>query len=117
MPDEPEAFLPLTPVTLQILTSLMGQAAHGYGLKADIEERTDGAMRLGAGTLYAGLQRMERDGLITETDVPEGEERVSSRQRFYDITPLGRRVLEAELRRLEADVRAVRSALADSGSA
>lgn len=117
MPDEPEDFLPLTPATLQILTSLMGGAAHGYGLKADIEERTDGAMRLGAGTLYAGLQRMERDGLIIETNLPEGEERVSSRQRFYAITALGRRVLKAELRRLEADVRAVRTALADPGSA
>lgn len=117
MPNEPDDFLPLTPTTLQILTSLMGGAAHGYGLKADIEERTEGAMRLGAGTLYAGLQRMEREGLITETGTPEGEERVSSRQRFYAITPLGRTVLKAELRRLEADVRAVRSALADAGSA
>lgn len=101
--------LPLTPVTFQILLSLARGPLHGYGMKRDIEERTDGRLRLGAGTLYAGLQRMERDGLIEESEPPEGMEAAAgSRWRFYVATALGRRVLEAELRRLEADLAAAR---------
>ncbi|HSR41585.1 MAG TPA: helix-turn-helix transcriptional regulator, partial [Longimicrobiales bacterium] len=96
----PDAFLPLTPVTLQILLSLTRGPLHGYGMKRDVEDRTDGRVRLGAGTLYAGLQRMEADGLIEESEAPEElEGEANPRWRFYAVTVLGRRVLEAELRR------------------
>ncbi|MGD2070294.1 MAG: helix-turn-helix transcriptional regulator [Gemmatimonadota bacterium] len=105
--------LPLTPATLQLLSSLVRDPGHGYGLKREIEERTGGRVRLGAGTLYTALQRMERDGLIRETATPpQMEDEASSRWRFYEATELGRRVLEAELGRLEADVRLARGALA-----
>ncbi len=118
MPDRnPQDLLPLTPTTFQLLVSLVRSPAHGYGLKRDIEERTEGAMRLGAGTLYTGLQRMEREGLIRETQAPADlEEEASSRWRFYAVTELGRRVLEAELQRLEADVRHARVALRPGGA-
>lgn len=105
--------LPLTPATFQLLTSLVGGPGHGYGLKREIEERTGGRVRLGAGTLYTALQRMERDGLIRETEAPpDMQEEASSRWRFYEATRFGRSVLEAELGRLEADVRLARGALA-----
>ena len=55
---------PLTPATFHILVSLMEEVAHGYHIKRMVEERTKGAVRLGAGTLYAGLRRMADDGLI-----------------------------------------------------
>lgn len=104
--------LPLTPTTFQLLVSVIRGPAHGYGLKRDIEERTDGTVRLGAGTLYTTLQRMQRDGLIRETEAPaQLEDEASSRWRFYTATELGRRVLEAELERLEAGVRDARRAL------
>lgn len=102
--------VPLTPVTFQVLLSLLRGPMHGYGIKRDVEDRTDGGVRLGAGTLYTRLQRMEEDGLIRETDAPERlEEEAGSRWRFYAVTPLGRRALEAEVRRLEADVAAARA--------
>jgi DNA-binding PadR family transcriptional regulator len=111
---DPGDLLPLTPTTFQLLVSLMHGPAHGYGLKRDIEERTGDAMRLGAGTLYTSLQRMERDGLIRETDAPpELQGEASSRWRFYAVTELGRRVLRAELERLETGVRDARRALAE----
>lgn len=112
MTEDIERMLPLTPLTLQLLVSLLQGPAHGYGLKRDVEERTGGRLRLSAGTLYTGLQRMERDGLIREVDVPSDlADEASSRWRFYEATEVGRRALRAELERLEADVRAVKGAL------
>jgi DNA-binding PadR family transcriptional regulator len=112
MSSHPQNLLPLTPLTLQLLVSLMKGPAHGYGLKRDVEERTAGRIRVSAGTLYTGLQRMERDGLIRETDAPpDVVEEASSRWRFYEATDLGRQTLRAELERLEAAVHAVRGAL------
>lgn len=116
--QDPQALLPLTATTFQLLVSVIRGPAHGYGLKRDIEERTDGDMRLGAGTLYTTLQRMERTGLIRETEAPAKlEEEASSRWRFYTATDLGRRVLEAELERLEAGVRDARLALGTGAGA
>ncbi len=102
---------PLTPATFHILLSLMEQPAHGYHIKRMVEERTNGAVRLGAGTLYAGIRRMTNDGLIEETDPPEdgGEVEPGSRWRFYAITPRGREILEAEIARLESDLEAARA--------
>jgi len=103
---------PLTPATFHILLSLSREVAHGYHIKRMVEERTEGAVRLGAGTLYAGLRRMSRDGLIEETDAPPDlDEEPSERWRFYRITRRGQRVLEDEIRRLEADLEAARAVI------
>ncbi len=102
---------PLTPATFHILLSVTEGPAHGYRIKRAVEERTDGAVRLGAGTLYAGLGRMVRDGLIEETEPPEnaGTVEPSSRWRFYEITDIGSDMLEREIARLEADLQAARA--------
>lgn len=102
---------PLTPATFHILISLADEVAHGYHIKRTVEDRTDGAVRLGAGTLYAGLKRMTENGLIEETDPPEdtGDVEPGSRWRFYTITRKGREVLKAEVARLEADLEAARA--------
>lgn len=105
---------PLTPVTFHILLSLTREPAHGYRIKRMVEDRTDGAVSLGAGTLYAGLKRMREDDLIEETEPPEEVEEElepSSRWRFYTITAHGRAVLEAEVARIESDLEAAREAL------
>jgi DNA-binding PadR family transcriptional regulator len=102
---------PLTPATFHILLSLTQKAAHGYQIKRTVEERTDGAVLLGAGTLYAGIRRMAGDGLIEETDPPQDDPEVEpgTRWRFYAITARGRQVLESEIRRLESDLEAARA--------
>lgn len=109
--DEDRPAAPLTPATFHILLSLLRQPAHGYHIKRMVEERTDGAVRLGAGTLYAGIRRMAADGLIEETDPPENGGDVEPRAswRFYAITGHGRAVLEAEIARLESDLEAARA--------
>ena len=68
--SENQSARPLTPATFHILLSVAQGPAHGYRIKRLVEERTDGAVQLGAGTLYAGIRRMVRDGVIAETRAP-----------------------------------------------
>ena len=97
---------PLTPATFHILLSLAQEPAHGYHIKRMVEERTGGAVRLGAGTLYAGIRRMTREGLIQEIEAPEdaGDVEPGSRWRFYTITRAGQDALEADLEAARAAV-------------
>ena len=101
---KPESLLPLTPATFHILLSLHEGVKHGYRIKRDVEERTSGVIRLGAGTLYEAIQRLDRSGLIDRANAPADLETENARWRFYEITPFGRKTLTAELRRLESDV-------------
>jgi len=111
-----DAFLPLKPSHFHILLSVSAAPMHGYGIRREVEERTGGRIVLAAGTLYETLQRLETRGLIEETDVPrESGAEASVRWRFYRVTPLGRRVLSAEVARLEADVAAARATIPVSG--
>lgn len=98
--DAYEAHLPLKPVDCLVLMSLAHGERHGYGIVTDIAERTDGATRLVPGNLYAVLQRLEADGLLAETDKRPAADLDDRRRRYYEITPLGRRVLAAEAARL-----------------
>ncbi len=103
---------PLTPATFHILLSLTRGAIHGYEIKRMVEERTRGAVLLGAGTLYAGLRRMAKDGLIQQTEAPaDAPAEPGARWRFYELTPHGGEALEAEIGRLEADLEAARAAV------
>jgi DNA-binding PadR family transcriptional regulator len=107
MPD-PKAALPLTPAVLHILLSLAGErnGKHGYAVAKDVEEHSDGSIRMGPGTLYGSIQRMIDAGLIEETSGPKRED--DERRRYYRMTTLGRRALEAEIARLDAVVRLAR---------
>lgn len=110
MTNAAQDFLPLTPATFHILAAISAGPMHGYAIKREVEERTNGVVRLGAGTLYAGIQRMEREGLLLESAPPaESNQDVGSRWRFYEITGLGREVLNLEVARLERDLDLVRS--------
>ncbi len=105
-----DAFLPLSAAHFHLLLSLTDGPMHGYGIKREVEERTGGRIRLAAGSLYEGIQRLERQGLIEEAAAPaDPRTRTSSRQRFYGITPLGRQVMRAELERLEQDLALARA--------
>lgn len=100
MPNPLSSHLPLKPVDLQLLIPLAEEERHGYALVQAIEEGTNGLVRLDPGNLYRVIKRLLAAGLVAESDrrVPPGEER----RRYYRITPLGQRVLVAELKRLEA---------------
>ena len=102
MSRPPRDFLPLKPLDLQLLLSLAEQERHGYGLVQDIAERTDGLVALEPGNLYRVIKRLLSDGLVTETDRRTVPDLDDERRRYYRITPLGGRVLAAEIARLRA---------------
>ncbi len=94
------ALLPLPPVTFHILMTLAGQDRHGYAIIQEVEARTDGAVRIGAGTLYRSIQRMLEQGVIIETRDRPTPDLDDERRRYYRITPFGSDVARAETRRL-----------------
>lgn len=106
---EPEALLPLTQAVFHILLALADGEKHGYAIMQEISERTGGVMRMGPGTLYGSIQRMLKDGLILESHERAETVHSEERRRYYRLTALGRRVLQAEAQRLEQLVQIAQS--------
>src|SRR4051812_48644951 len=100
--------LPLPPATFHILLALSDGDRHGYAIIQDVEARTDGELRLSAGTLYRSIARMVEQGLITEVAKrrtrPDDE-----RRRYSRVTAFGTAVARAEMRRLTQLVRLARA--------
>jgi len=84
------------PPTL-ILTSLAGGPRHGYALMTDI--KAFAGVRLGPGTLYGAIGRLEERGLIEPADAPD-----TGRRRPYRLTAAGEQALAAELANLRSVV-------------
>jgi DNA-binding PadR family transcriptional regulator len=114
--------LPLREPTFYILLSLSQERKHGYAVLLEVEALSNGRVRLSTGTLYGALGRLLTQGLVEragqdpedtledELDLPG-----STRQRkYYQLTQFGRRVLEAEVARLQGLLSAARSRLGDS---
>lgn len=114
---DPRAFLPLTPFAFHVLMALADAGRHGYAIIQEVAARTDGVIRLRSGTLYTLLQRLERAALIVESDERPRSDDDDERRRYYALTPLGREVLAADARRLEAVVAEARSKRVLKGAA
>ncbi len=97
-------FLPLAPAFLHILLALAGAELHGYGIMQEINRQSQGRYKLGPGTLYDNLQRLVKQGVVESA----GEDPQDSRRRYYRLTSLGRRVISAEISRLEGVVHEAR---------
>lgn len=108
-PSEIDALLPLPPATFHILIALVREDRHGYAIMQDVEARTDGELRLSAGTLYRTIQRLLEQGLIRETRDRPAPELDDERRRYYRITPLGEAAARAEARRMTELVRMARA--------
>ena len=105
---DPHAELPLTPGTFHILLALADGERHGYAIMREVDERTEGAVRLGPGTLYGTLKRLLDGGLVEESDERADPALDDERRRYYRITSFGLAVARAEARRLDALVREAR---------
>ncbi|MBN9151230.1 MAG: helix-turn-helix transcriptional regulator [Micrococcales bacterium] len=91
-----------------ILTVLAAGRRHGYEIMREASEASEGRVELKVTTLYAALERLEREGLI----VTDGEEVVNGRaRRYYRITDAGSGRLAQEVEVLERSVRAARERL------
>jgi DNA-binding PadR family transcriptional regulator len=102
MTESPDSLLPLQPTTFHILLSLTDEDKHGYAIILDVARRTNGELKLSAGTLYRSIQRMLELGLITETTTRPAPELDDERRRYYRITPFGTAVAQAEAGRLRS---------------
>jgi DNA-binding PadR family transcriptional regulator len=102
---KPEEFLPLKTNWFHILLSLAGDDQHGYGIMQEVLDRTGGKVRLWPATLYGTLKRLIEAGLIEESGDRPARELDDARRRYYSLTRLGRRVLDAESVRLQELVR------------
>jgi DNA-binding PadR family transcriptional regulator len=98
---DPRSLLPLTPFAFQVLLALSDAPGHGYGIIREVEERTDGLIKLRTGTLYTLLQRLLDEALIEESANRPHPDDDDERRRYYAVTAFGRAVLQAEARRLE----------------
>lgn len=105
----PEEFLPLTPAMFHILLALADKERHGYHIMREVDERTEGNVKLGPGTLYGSIKRMMSDGLIEELEERPDPELDDERRRYYRLTDFGFRVATAEAQRLEQMVRSARA--------
>jgi DNA-binding PadR family transcriptional regulator len=104
-----DSFLPVKPQWFHILLSLAGEEQHGYGIMQEVLQRTTGQVRLWPATLYGSLKRLIEADLIEESGNRPAPDRDDARRRYYRLTPLGRRVLDAECERLQELVRAIQS--------
>ena len=105
---KPEALLPLTPAVFHILLSLAGGERHGYAIMQEVAGLTDGAIRLGPGTLYRSIKQMLAARLIQESDERPDPELDDERRRYYRLTSFGLRVSRAEAQRLARVVQVAR---------
>jgi DNA-binding PadR family transcriptional regulator len=95
-----DSFLPLPSATFHILMAIASEDRHGYAIIQDVEQRTGGALKLSAGTLYRSIQRMLEQGLLVETSERPAPELDDERRRYYRITIFGTAVARAEAKRL-----------------
>lgn len=84
---------PMTETAFYILFSLT-KPRHGYGIIKTIDTLTRSRLKLGSGTIYGTLSKMQKDGLIAHFSDDE-------RKIIYEITALGTQVLQQEMRRIK----------------
>jgi len=101
--DETAKHLPLTESTYYTLLALL-EPLHGYGIMQKVDQLSEGTVAVGPGTLYGALSSLEKEGLIVK-------EREEERRKVYALTAKGRRVLAAQVQRLEIMARAGAAAL------
>ena len=86
-------YIPMTESGFYILYCLQ-TPQHGYGISQQVKKMTGGAVTISAGTIYGTLSKMEADGLIRFC-------REEDKRKLYQITGLGREILETEISRIE----------------
>lgn len=105
---DPADLLPLKSDVLLILLAVAPAPRHGYGILREVAERSGGEVVLQTGALYRVLRRMLNDGLLEECPRPVDADSSDERRRYYQLTPFGRRVMDAEVERMARLVRAAR---------
>jgi DNA-binding PadR family transcriptional regulator len=107
-----DSLLPLKPKVLHILLAVADGPRHGYSIMQEVLERTDGQVRLWPAGLYGLLRELEKLDLIAQSEKRPAADEDDERRRYFALTAHGKRVLDADVRRLEAIVHRARSSRA-----
>ncbi|MGF7144466.1 DNA-binding PadR family transcriptional regulator [Anaerotaenia torta] len=86
-------YLPMTETGFYILFCLQ-EEMHGYSITQRVKEMTGGEVIISAGTMYGSLSKMEQDNLIRFI-------REEGKRKSYQITPLGKEILDIEIKRIK----------------
>lgn len=97
-----KVYVPMTETGFYILLCLRRES-HGYGVIQQVEDLTQGDIRISPGTMYGSLSKMEKDGLIRFV-------REEDKRKVYVITELGSEVLDLEMKRIDRLYRTMREA-------
>ena len=108
MAIEPISYLPLTEPTFYILLSLAPGRKHGYAIMKDVRDLSGERVKLSTSTLYTAVGRLLDQELIERLSEEGQDAGPGLPRKFYELTELGRRVLEAEAVRLQGMVREAR---------
>jgi DNA-binding PadR family transcriptional regulator len=85
----------LTEAVYYILLSLY-EPLHGYGIMQHVGELSQGRLTLAAGTLYGAINTLlEKNWIVALPDEK------NSRKKEYEITEVGKKVVDGEIKRLE----------------
>jgi DNA-binding PadR family transcriptional regulator len=107
--ENPEDLLPLTPAMFHILLALADRERHGYDIMREVDERTEGKVKIGPGTLYGSIKRMLEAGWIEELDERPDPDLDDERRRYYQLSDFGYRLAVAEAERLDRLVKTART--------
>lgn len=99
--SNPKTSPSLTPAAFHIMLVLADGENHGYAIMREVAEHTNGKMRLGPGSLYGTIKRMLADGWIEESDERPDPQLDDERRRYYRLTGVGRKLVQAEVESLE----------------
>src|SRR5258707_5571460 len=105
---DPHSFIPLKTQWFHIMLSLAGGKQHGYGIMQEVLQRTTGKVRLWPATLYGSIKRLIEAELIEESDERPAPELDDARRRYYALTPLCTRVVDAPCEHLQDFDRTIR---------
>lgn len=82
-----------------LMLTLVDGPRHGYAMGREVEERSDGSVRLGPASLYWTINRLAEAGFLGEVDASPADSTAdgrAARRRYYALTDEGRATLERE---------------------
>lgn len=86
-------YIPMTETAYYILL-VLNEPLHGYGIIQKVEKITEGRIRIGAGTIYGTLSKLEKDGVIDIVDVTQ-------RRKIYKQSAIGNLLIRNEIERIK----------------
>ena len=100
--------VPQGTLDLMILTILVREPLHGYGISQKLTDLSGDAFRVNPGSLFPALYRLEQDGKLKAEWRPTENKRNA---KYYRLTASGKRQLEEHRRRGDRFALAIASVL------